>query len=312
MGLVAGVWDADIEVTAALAARLIDRQFPALAPAQVDRFGEGWDNVAFLVNGAYVFRFPRRRVAVPWLEHETRILPRLAPHLPLAIPAPRFVGVPDADYPYPWAGYPRIVGTTADRIRWTDAERACCADPLARFLAALHRIPVSDADIADGPGDELARADLQKRAPMVLDRLRSLTPRLGEAAADALSEQAARLSADTPPFAEPPVWVHGDLYPRHFLVDTHRLPCGVIDWGDVHLGDPALDLSLAFTFLPQDARPAFRAAYGPIDAAAWDRAQFRAIHYGAILMLYGADVGDEAIRAAGEYALLGSTPPAFL
>jgi aminoglycoside phosphotransferase (APT) family kinase protein len=79
--------------------------------------------------------------------------------------------------------------------------------------------------------------------------------------------------------------------------------CGVIDWGDVHLGDPALDLSIAFSFLPPGARAAFREAYGPIDAATWDRARFRALHYAVLLSDYGADVGGEAIRAAGEYAL---------
>ncbi|MCH7839494.1 MAG: phosphotransferase [Planctomycetes bacterium] len=37
--------------------------------------------------------------------------------------------------------------------------------------------------------------------------------------------------------------VHRDLYARHMLVDDDGRPCGVIDWGDVHVGDPAIDLS---------------------------------------------------------------------
>jgi aminoglycoside phosphotransferase (APT) family kinase protein len=77
----------------------------------------------------------------------------------------------------------------------------------------------------------------------------------------------------------------------------------VIDWGDAHLGDRALDLSIAFSFLPPAARPAFRAAYGPIDDATWDRARFRALFYGVVLVEYGLGIGDEAIRAAGAYAL---------
>ena len=39
-----------------------------------------------------------------------------------------------------------------------------------------------------------------------------------------------------------PVFVHGDLYSRHLLVDDAGRPCGVIDWGDCHVGDPAVDL----------------------------------------------------------------------
>jgi aminoglycoside phosphotransferase (APT) family kinase protein len=77
----------------------------------------------------------------------------------------------------------------------------------------------------------------------------------------------------------------------------------VIDWGDVHLGDPAIDLSIAFSFFPLAARTTFRQAYGPVDGATWDRARFRALHYGVLLTDYGTDIGDDAIRAVGEYAL---------
>src|SRR5438132_12959546 len=101
----ARVWDADVELSPEAAARLIERQFPALAPVRLELLGAGWDNAAFLVDGRLVFRFPRRRIAAGPMELETRVLPRLAPHLPLPIPAPVFVGIPDEGYPYPFAGY---------------------------------------------------------------------------------------------------------------------------------------------------------------------------------------------------------------
>src|SRR5205807_941090 len=109
--------------------------------------------------------------------------------------------------------------------------------------------------------------------------------------------------AKAAPHNAPPCWVHGDLYSRHLLVNESGMLCGVIDWGDVHLGDPALDISIALSFLPPKARPEFEAAYGPIDETAWDRARFKAIWYGAPLIEYGMDVGDEAIRNAGVDAL---------
>ncbi len=43
--------------------------------------------------------------------------------------------------------------------------------------------------------------------------------------------------------------------------------------------------------------------YGPIDDATWNRARFRVIHYGALLVEYGTDTADKLIRAVGEYAL---------
>ena len=65
----------------------------------------------------------------------------------------------------------------------------------------------------------------------------------------------------------------------------------------------ALDLSIAFTFLPPEARSTFREAYGTIDEATWDRARFRAFHYGVALLLYGKSEGDEAIAKVGHDAL---------
>src|SRR5690606_21678230 len=98
-------------------------------------------------------------------------------------------------------------------------------------------------------------------------------------------------------------WVHGDLYARHVMVDGHGALAGIIDWGDVHQGDPALDLSIAASFLPPAARPRFAAAYGAIDDATWARARFRALHSGVALLWYGAGVGGGGMGAEGRTAL---------
>lgn len=39
---------------------------------------------------------------------------------------------------------------------------------------------------------------------------------------------------------------HGDLHVRHLLVDRDGSATGVIDWGDLCLADPAVDLSIAY------------------------------------------------------------------
>ncbi len=42
-------WEAEFRVEMPLAGRLIATQFPELAALPVRAFGEGWDNVAYLV-----------------------------------------------------------------------------------------------------------------------------------------------------------------------------------------------------------------------------------------------------------------------
>jgi aminoglycoside phosphotransferase (APT) family kinase protein len=284
------VWSADIPLDEALARQLIVEQFPALAGGALQPLGVGWDNAAYRVGAEVVFRFPRRRSAAMLLLREARILPLLAPHLPVPIPAPRFVGTPTPAFPYPFVGYPYLPGEIASDVPLTDDTRAALAAPLGAFLRALHGIAIDAATRAWAPGDEIARIDLVGRAPGIVARLRGNAAALAEADVGTLVALVGRL-ATTPTRVAPPRWVHGDLYPRHLLLDDGGQLVGVIDWGDVHLGDPALDLSLAWTFLPVTAHPAFRAAYGPIDAATWARARFRAIHYGAILAEYGRAEG---------------------
>ncbi|MFL5354114.1 phosphotransferase [Archangium sp.] len=296
------IWEADVGLTHEEATRLVEHQFPELAPATLEPLGTGWDNAAYTVNGRWVFRFPRRQIARGLLENEARILPRLAPHLPLRIPEPVWHGRAEGAYPYPFAGYALLPGDTACAVTWTPEERLRNAPVLGSFLAALHGLPVDGETRARGPGDELGRADLHKRAPMILERLAKL-----EAEGVAVDGAAVRAWVsglkDTPPWKGSTCWVHGDLYARHLLVDARHTVTGVLDWGDVHLGDPAVDLCIAFTFLPPEARATFREAYGDIDEATWARARFRAFHYGVALLLYGRSEGDESITRVGWDAL---------
>ncbi|MGH6623752.1 MAG: phosphotransferase, partial [Burkholderiaceae bacterium] len=67
----------------------------------------------------------------------------------------------------------------------------------------------------------------------------------------------------------PPVWVHGDVSTGNLLVCDGRLS-GVIDFGMLGVGDPACDLSIAWTFFVGESRQAFRATL-PLDADTWAR-----------------------------------------
>ena len=272
-------------------------QFPELAPATIEPLGFGWDNTAYLVNARYVFRFPRRQLGADCMESEIRVLPLLAPLLPLPIPNPIFVGQATDQFAWSFAGYERIEGRTADTAVLDVSQRISAARPVGEFLAALHGVDPGAARAWGAPPDRLGRLDPARRIPL----------------AHALLEEAARLNliADTAPYgriieetamARPPqatALVHGDLYLRHILVDGAGLPCGMIDWGDVHLGDIALDLSIAHSFLPASAHGEFRRGYGPITDDTWRLARFRALLYGLQLSRYAHSVGDADLEREG-------------
>jgi aminoglycoside phosphotransferase (APT) family kinase protein len=294
-------WEAEHALDAVQASALVAEQFPALAPVDARPLGQGWDNTAFLVNHAWVFRFPRRRVAVPLLEREAHLLPAIAPTLPLAIPVPELVGRPSNAYPWPFAGYRHLKGQTACAAHLSETARAAMAEPLARFLRQLHAFPADRAAALEAPGDELGRTDVAMRSAKARASLAQL-----EGVGVLAGELRRRLEilVDAQPAAElpRPVLVHGDLYGLHLLVEGPRLGA-VIDWGDVHLGHPAVDLAVAFSFLPTSARAAFRATYGTVDEATWRLAGFRALYHSAYLAQYAHATGATDLLREGLSAL---------
>lgn len=94
--------------------------------------------------------------------------------------------------------------------------------------------------------------------------------------------------------AEPRI-VHGDLHLRHVLIEGGRLS-GVIDWIDVGLADPAVDLALYWGFVPPAGRPAFRDAYGEIGTDQLLRARVLAIFLWSTIAIYGRREGVPALE----------------
>jgi aminoglycoside phosphotransferase (APT) family kinase protein len=244
-----------------------------------------------------VFRFPRREVAVPLLRTEVAILPRLEGRLPLAVPTVRHVAEPGERFPWPYIGLGWLAGRTGEQCALDDSQRGDWAVALGGFLAMLHGMPPSLAADVDVPRDQLRRLDVAWRAEQALPRL--------EAAERAGLLDDVGIIEGTPTDLEPrsDVLVHGDLYARNLLADESGRPEGVIDWGDCHLGDPAMDLAVAHSLLPASARDAFRKEYGVIDAATWQLARFRALIHGLAVLLYAADIDDGPLLAEARRAL---------
>lgn len=298
----ANPWEAEIEFSMDLAEQLIGGQFPELLPLKVEFYGQGWDNVAVLVNEEWVFRFPQRELARLTMEGELACLSELPESLPLAVPRPLFVGWATSTYPYVFSGYRMLLGQTSCLAGMTLQQRKSCAPVLATFLRALHDPAIAEAGRGRVHDDRINRANMERHLAPMEKRLSEIRDLPADVDRKALMELAHDLSKTSPWTGEKRI-VHGDLYARHLLVNGANQLCGVIDWGDAHLGDPALDLSVLFSFLPKFARPLFEAVYGGIDLPTRKRAQFRAVNYGVTLTHYGESSDDEAIAQVGRDAL---------
>lgn len=207
---------------------------------------QGWDSHTEIVEGRWVDRRPRRPEIAEQLRTEARLLPILAPRLPLRAPVPVVL---DEE---PLRVRHRLVpGSPATPAELTGS----AGRELGAFLRQLHATDPAIAHRSGVPGPEDARS-------MVADDVdrftREVLPLLPAERVDA----GERLLRDVEEAAvADPVLVHGDLGPEHVLVDGGRLS-GVIDWGDVRLMDPAIDLAWTLNGTPPDFAEALAREYG--------------------------------------------------
>lgn len=245
-------------------------------------------------SGPWVFRFPRRAVGAELVARAGPVLPWLAPRLPLGVPDLRCQGAPAAEFPWPFLGYPELPGTPASALPAEVVPREPLVTALAGFLSALHAVDpaaLRARGIVTAPWHRLARVDELARG--TADRLRgTLEPDLEARVRRYLRDPA-------PPEVETEVPLHGDLRPEHVLVDpVARRVTGVIDWDDLTLGDPSIDLVLGLRWdLPGLFEDLLARYGGPVDAGLADRARFRAVRLGLVLVESGRDREEPALVA---------------
>ncbi|WAZ19104.1 aminoglycoside phosphotransferase family protein [Streptomyces cinnabarinus] len=270
------------DIDAALVRRLVDSQFPQWAGLPLKLLDPaGSDHVIYRLGEELSVRLPRHDGAIGQARKEFEWLPRLAPHLPLAIPMPVGVGEPDLGYPWPWAVSRWLDGEVATVDALADSSAA--AVQLAQFLTALQRFAPEDMP-AENTRDDLTGQPLSDRDGATRAAIAQLD---GVFDATAMAELwDAALSA--PGWDRSPVWFHGDFHTGNLLTVEGRLSA-VIDFGGLGIGDPASDLMIAFTLMSVVGRAAFRDALG-VDDATWTRGRGWAlatglnayVHYAAV------------------------------
>jgi aminoglycoside phosphotransferase (APT) family kinase protein len=253
-----------IEIDARLVKQLVRTQFPQWADLPVVSVENGgWDNRTFRLGDWMSARLPSALAYAAQVEKEHRWLPVLRRHLPLPIPIPIGLGSPGAGYPWPWSIYGWLDGEPAQLDRIYDLSRF--AADVARFLVALRGIDACNGPAA-GPHN-FHRGG----SPSIYD---TETRRLIHALAGEIEVKGVTevwdIALETS-WQMPSVWVHGDMAATNLLVKSGLLNA-VIDFGNCGIGDPSCDLVVAWTFLDQAAREAFRSAVR-LDPTTWQRAR---------------------------------------
>ena len=299
--------DDELDVDVLLVRKLLAEQCPDLAELElVEVESAGSSNWLFRVGDDKVVRLPRRPGSAEEFVKEHMWLPRLAPNLPLAIPAPLLLGQPSEIFPHHWSLLPWIEGHAAE------VDQAAHSTPIARQLAEFIQA-LRAQDTTGGPASGAHNygrgAPLAERDDAVRSCTRELEGTIDTDRALAIWDEA--LAA--PQHAGPPTWLHGDLLASNLLITGDRL-AAVIDFGLLGVGDPACDLLPAWALFDTEARATFRGALQPDDAR-WSRGRGWALSFALIALPYYGPKGhplavvatrtieqilDEARRGAGK------------
>lgn len=287
----------EVDVDEALVHRLLAAQFPHLADRPLT-IVEPWgtDNALWRLGDDLVVRLPRIRWATGQVGREATWLPRLAPHLSVAVPEPVAVGEPAAGYPYPWAVHRWLPGDGAALDRIDDP--TTFALDLAQVVRDLAAVPTDGAPPAHNRARPLHDYDGPTR--WAIDSARHL---IDADAATAVWEDA--LAA--PPFTGTPTWVHGDLE-GNCLVRDGRL-AGLVDWGSACVGDPAVDVQVVWSPLfTGGSRQAFLDALD-VDDATLARSRGAAVNQACAALPYYLDTYPLIVeRSWHKLAALGIGP----
>lgn len=239
----------NINIDENLVRHLVTSQFPQWAnlPIKPVEFS-GWDNRTFRLGDKMSVRLPSEEWYVAQVEKEQYWLPKLAPFLPFQIPVPLALGNPDKNYPWRWSIYQWLEGDNATTENISNLHEFAIS--LAQFLVTLQQI-----DSTGGPppgehnffrGGTLNVYDDETRNSIVALKNEINTDIATEVWEAALNTK----------WNREPVWLHGDFATGNLLVNKGKLSA-VIDFGCSGIGDPACDLTIAWTFLSGASRNAF-------------------------------------------------------
>ncbi|HUQ55775.1 aminoglycoside phosphotransferase family protein [Lentzea sp.] len=266
--------EGEIATDVSLVDSLVRSQFPRWQGLPITKVEHGGTvNAIYRLGDELAVRLPRIGRASGEAERDFDTVPRLAPHLPVAVPEPLELGEPTEEYPYRWTV-----------VRWLPGDIATIGEAgestpvrLAEFVQALQGIDAAGRPWTTRRGRrDHSGSDEQVRA--------CIAELGGDPRLLALWQEV----LDAPRWHGPGRWLHADLHRGNLLFTGGELT-GVIDWGAAGVGDPAGDLMTAWLFLDERGRARFRRELREFDDATWLRARGWALEMAVVALPYYRD-----------------------
>lgn len=201
--------------------------------------GQGLDSVAYLVNGAYIFKHAQHNDAKCSMKKEVQVLNYLNGKITLQIPNIEYY-----DEECGVCGYREIRGDKLTPVIYqnmTDEEKDQLVRDIALFLREMHTLPFPDIDELEIPVIDDYRSDYDALRGLIYDKI----PDKSKEYIDALYK---RILNDERISQYVKALCHNDLSCNHIILQDHRA-VGIIDFGDAAITDRDKD----FVYLLEDS-----------------------------------------------------------
>ena len=217
--------------------QIINYEFPKFNISTIKKIGEGDNSKAFLINQNYIFRFPKREVVKQNLKKEIAVLAKIRSLLNLEIPNFNFISKE-----INFVGYKSISGEFLTIKIYNSLEKELQSQiqkSLAGFLSQLHNIDLTiltDCELETMNYKEEYSNDFKSTQKLIFPNISTKYRKI-------ITQLFTTYLDNQKNFEYRPALIHNDFSTDHILfeISSNKIS-GIIDFGDLAIGDPDYDL----------------------------------------------------------------------
>jgi aminoglycoside 2''-phosphotransferase len=206
--------------------------------------GSGFGSLIIESNEEIIFRIAKNLETAKQYVMECKALPQVIKYIDLNIPNPIWHMFSGTSAPYGIMAYRKLKGNPINPIVFNEMNqmnRNVIAKEVANFIVSIHQVPYEKLEFEDVPK---TKTDKKTLAILRENTLEFLKRKLTAGEYRKMEDWWEELLSDDNFFHYKPTLCHGDAWYENILVDDDYLHVvGVIDFSNMMIGDPAVDLA---------------------------------------------------------------------
>ncbi|MEK6947715.1 MAG: aminoglycoside phosphotransferase family protein [Nanoarchaeota archaeon] len=214
----------------------IKKNFPDLKVKEIKYFASGCDNDTYFINKKYLLRYPKHKRSINHIE--SLLLPKLEKYISIKIPKVIYSGKYKNKS---FMIYEPVKGKELDKEifkKLSEEEKRVIFYEVIKFLRELQSFPIESATECGVKITDF-REHFKK---LLINARKKIFPRLSKEEIKKVEQIFKEYFNNELNFKYKPSLLHSDLSIDHVFIDKKNKVSGIIDFGDVGIGDPDYDL----------------------------------------------------------------------